>query len=223
VITKVLGVLSLVLMLVTLYLIFAYAPTEATMGVTQKIFYFHLPQAIASYVSALLLGFACIMYLWKSDLKWDRFGSSVAELGLMFTVTTIVSGMIWAKPAWGIYWTWDARLTLQFVLGLLFVAYFMLRAYLPNREKRATLSCVFGLLAMIDVPFNYGAIYWWRTQHPQPVVSPGGGGIDPQMRVALLVSFAAWAVLYAYLLRQRTALAKTEEQVEYLEHVVQSV
>ncbi len=210
-------------MLVALYLIFLYAPTEATMGVTQKIFYFHLPQAISSYISALLLGFACIMYLWKADLKWDRFGSAVAELGLMFTVTTIVSGMIWAKPAWGTYWVWDARLTLQFVLALLFVAYFMLRAYLPNREKRATLSCVFGVLAMIDVPFNYGAIYWWRTQHPQPVVSPGGGGIDPQMQVALLASFAAWGVLYAYLLRQRTAVARSEEQVDYLEHVVQSI
>lgn len=222
-VTRALGVVALVLMLTALYLVFMVAPTEATMGVVQKIFYFHVPQASLSYLSAILLGFGCIMFLWKSDLKWDRFGSAAAELGLMFTATTIVSGMIWAKPAWGTYWVWDARLTLQFVLGLLFVAYFMLRAYLPNREKRATLSCVFGLLAMVDVPLNYGSIYWWRTQHPQPVVSPGGGGLDPDMQLAFFVSLTAWAVFYVYLLRHRMAIARVEEQVEYLEHVVQSV
>src|ERR1043165_7982866 len=126
-------------MIVDLYMIFIFAPNEATMGVIQRIFYFHLPFGIASYVSAYLLGFGSILFLMKRDLKWDRFVAATGEMGILFISLSIVSGMLWAKPVWGIWWTWDSRLTLQFLLGLFFVAYLMLRSYLPEREKRATL------------------------------------------------------------------------------------
>ena len=96
----------------------------------------------------------------------------------------------------------------------------MLRAYLPNREKRATLSCVFGFLALLNIPFNYLSIYFLPTQHPQPVVSPGGGGIEPDMMVAFLVSLTAWFVLYAYLYLGRLEVAQLEEEVDYFEHKV---
>jgi len=221
VLKKLLGISSIVLMAVALYLIFFYASTEKTMGIVQKIFYFHVPNALLSYTSAILLGFASIMYLIKPDRAWDRFGSVAGELGAVFTTTAIASGMIWGKPAWGKYWvSWDLRLNLELILLLTFFAYLMLRAYLPNHEKRATLSCVFGLLAVINIPFNWLSIYFVNTQHPQPVVSPGGGGLEPDMWVAFLVSFAAWLVLYSYLFIDRLEVARLEEDVEYLEHKV---
>src|SRR5262245_23079928 len=215
---SILAGLSLIGILTALYCALIYAPTESTMGAIQRIFYFHVPQGILSYTSALLLGFACLMYLIKNDLKWDRLAYCAAELGVLFSTTSIITGMIWSKPVWGAWWVFDARLTAQLVLALLFVSYFMLRAYLPEREKKARLSTVFGFLAMLDVPINYLSIWLWTTQHPQPVV--GGGGMDPEMAVALSVSMGAFGLLYAYLLLQRLAIAKIEEEVDYLEQTV---
>jgi heme exporter protein C len=216
--SKILGILSLVLMIANLYMIFIYAPNESTMGVIQRIFYFHLPAGIFSYVSAYLLGFGSIMFLIRRDLKWDRFAAASAEMGVLCTSLSIMSGALWAKPVWGIWWTWDARLTLQFLLALVFLSYLMLRAYLPEREKRAALGGVFGVLAMIDVPFNYLSIRWWRTQHPQPVIL--GGGLDWDMWKVMIVSFLAFGALYAYLIGRRMAIARVEEEVEYLEHAI---
>jgi len=216
--SRILGIFSLVLMIANLYMIFIFAPNEATMGVIQRIFYFHLPAGISSYVSAYLLGFGSIMFLIQRDLKWDRFAAASGEMGVLFTSLSIMSGALWAKPVWGIWWTWDARLTLQFLLALVFLSYLMLRAYLPEREKRAALGGVFGVLAMIDVPFNYLSIRWWRTQHPQPVIL--GGGLDWDMWKVMIVSFLAFATLYAYLIGRRMAIARVEEEVEYLEHAI---
>src|SRR5579884_2426498 len=221
---KSLGIASLILMSVAVYLIFFYASIERTMGIVQKIFYFHVPNALLSYTSAVLLGFASIMYLIKSDRQWDRFGSVAGELGCVFTATAIVSGMIWGKPAWGTYWvSWDPRLNLELILFLTLIAYMMLRAYLPNEEKRAALSCVFGLVAMLNIPFNWLSIYFLRTQHPQPVVSPGGGGLEPDMAVTFYLSLLAWIVLYSYLFVSRLEVAKLQEEVSYLEHKVRMV
>jgi len=216
--SRILGIFSLVLMIANLYMIFIFAPNESTMGVIQRIFYFHLPAGISSYVSAYLLGFGSIMFLIQRDLKWDRFAAASGEMGVLFTSLSIMSGALWAKPVWGIWWTWDARLTLQFLLALVFLSYLMLRAYLPEREKRAALGGVFGVLAMIDVPFNYLSIRWWRTQHPQPVIL--GGGLDWDMWKVMIVSFLAFATLYAYLIGRRMAIARVEEEVEYLEHAI---
>ena len=216
--SRILGIFSLVLMIANLYMIFIFAPNESTMGVIQRIFYFHLPAGISSYVSAYLLGFGSIMFLIQRDLKWDRFAAASGEMGVLFTSLSIMSGALWAKPVWGIWWTWDARLTLQFLLALVFLSYLMLRAYLPEREKRAALGGVFGVLAMVDVPFNYLSIRWWRTQHPQPVIL--GGGLDWDMWKVMIVSFLAFAMLYAYLIGRRMAIARVEEEVEYLEHAI---
>jgi heme exporter protein C len=210
-------------MIAALYFALIYAPADALQGAYYRILYFHVPQGILSYVFVILLGFASLMYLIKGDMKWDRFGGCAAEVGLLVGSMSIISGMIWAKPAWGVYWAWDARLTLQLLLVLLLVAYRMLRAYLPNQEKRAALSCVFGLLAVIDIPFNYLSIVLWRTQHPQPVISPGGGGMDPDMNMALAVSIVAWTLIYVYLMMQRLQISKLEEEVGYLDHAVHSI
>src|SRR5215510_1871410 len=218
---KILGVLTFVTLIAALYMIFLYAPTEATQGNVQRIFYIHLPLAIiGAYGSALLLFIGCIAFLITGNLKWDRFAACSAEMGVVFTAAQLLTAMMWAKPIWGTWYVFDSRGTLQIVLLLIFIAYFMLRSYLPDREKRAKLCAVFGLLGMVDVPINYLSIYLFRTQHPQPVISPGGGGVDPDMATTLLMSFIAITFLYAYMFVRRLRLAKIEEEVDYLTQVV---
>ena len=215
--TRILGIASAVGLAAAMYFALVYAPTEQTMGTLQRIFYFHLPQAILSYIAAFLVGFGSVMYLATRDLKWDRFAYCNAELGLLFTATTLLTGMIWGRLAWNVWWAGDARLNLELILGLLYVGYLMLRSYLPEREKRARLSTVFGFLAVLDVPINYGAIYWWNTQHPKPVLGPSGGGAEPEMKVAVYVSLTAFGLIYAWLLRKRLLVARLEDEVGELE------
>jgi heme exporter protein C len=129
----------------------------------------------------------------------------------------LVTGPLWAKPVWGIWWTWDARLTLTFVLWLLFVAYLMLRSYVINPGRAAVLAAVVGIIGFVDVPVDYMAIRWWRTQHPQPVIAGGeGSGLDARMWVALLVNWGAFLCLFAYLMRQYLRLAALQREVAHL-------
>jgi heme exporter protein C len=218
---RILAILSLITMLPALYMIFLFAPTEATQGHAQRIFYIHVPLAVVgAYGSAILLFIGCLGFLMTRDLKWDRFAACAAEMGVVFTAAQLLTAMMWAKPIWGTWYTFDSRGTLQVVLLLIFISYFMLRSYLPDREKRAKLCGVFGLLGMVDVPINYLSIYLFRTQHPQPVVSPGGGGVDPEMATTLLMSFIAITCFYIYVFVRRLTIAKIEEEVDYLTQVV---
>ncbi|HLH32241.1 MAG TPA: cytochrome c biogenesis protein CcsA [Terriglobia bacterium] len=217
---KILAIVTLVSMIFALYMIFIFAPREATQGDAQRIFYFHVPLAILGYVGAFLLGYGSIRYLISRDSKWDRFAQASAEVAVAFTTAQLFTASMWARPIWGPWWVWDARTTMQVVLYLIFIAYLMLREFVPEGPKRAILSSVFGLLAIVDVPINYLAIYLFRTQHPQAVVSPGGGGLDPDMNKAFIASFFALTLLFVYLLNRRLAIAKIEEEVHYLEQVV---
>jgi heme exporter protein C len=219
---KILGIASLITIPIALYFALIYAPQEKTMGMLYRVIYFHVPQAFLSYLAAILFGLGSLMYLIKRDLKWDRFAYSSAELGVLFASTTLATGIIWGKLAWGVWWAGDARTNMQMILNLSFIGYLMLRSYLPEREKRARLSTVFSLLAVINVPINYGAIYWWNTQHPKPVLGPAGGGMDPDMRVALLVCILAFGIIFAYLLTRRLAVAHTEDEVGELEAAVET-
>jgi len=218
---RILAILSVITMIPALYMIFLFAPTEAQQGNTQRIFYIHVPLAVVgAYGSAILLFLGCLGFLITRDFKWDRLAAVSAEMGIVFTTAQLLTAMMWAKPIWGTWYVFDARGTLQIVLLLIYIAYAMLRAYLPDREKRAKLCGVFGLLGMVDVPINYLSIYIFRTQHPQPVISPGGGGVDRDMATTLLVSFIAIAFLYAYVFVRRLTVAKMEEEVDYLSQVV---
>jgi heme exporter protein C len=219
---KILGIASIVAVCVALYFALIYAPQERTMGMLYRVIYFHVPQAILSYLAAMLFGLGALMYLMKRDLKWDRFAYCSAELGVLFASTTLATGIIWGKLAWGVWWAGDARTNMQMILDLSFIGYLMLRSYLPEREKRARLSTVFALLAVINVPINYGAIYWWNTQHPKPVFGPAGGGADPAISAALGVSILAFSVVFAYLFVRRLAVAALEDEVGELEAVVET-
>ncbi len=218
-----LGIVTLVGMLATFYGAFIYAPTEASMGTVQRIFYIHMPAGVISYFAFMVVGFSSIMFLYSKKLKWDRLAHCSAEIGVLFIATNISMGMLWAKPVWGIWWTWDARLTLQLILALIFVSYLMLGAYVSDPMKRASLQAAFGILGAADVPINYMAIRWWRTQHPSPVLAGGeGSGLDPDMQLVLFGAILSLLLLYTYLLRRRLDVERSSQQVEYFEQVVLS-
>jgi heme exporter protein C len=206
--------ITLVWILVALYLIFYYAPQEATMGEVQRIFYAHVPSAWTAFLAYFMVFLGSIAYLWKRTRIADDLAYSSAEVGFIFCTCVLVTGPLWAKPAWGIWWTWDARLTSTFVLWLLFISYLMLRSYVLNPGRAAVLGAVVGILGFVDVPIVYMSIRWWRTQHPQPVIAGGeGSGLDPKMWITLLVSWGACLCLFAYLVRQRLWLAEARREL----------
>ena len=180
------------------------APTERTMGTIQRIFYLHVPSAWTGLTAFFICFIANLLYVVRRQPRWDWLGVSAAEVGLTFTTVVLVTGPIWAHPVWGMWWTWDARLTSTFVLWLLYVAYLLLRTLVEEPDRRALLSALFGIFAFIDVPLVFGSIRWWRTQHPQPVVMGGAGsGLEPTMRWVLLFSWFAMLSLMTLLLRAR--------------------
>ncbi len=206
-----------VLIALTAYLAFHYAPVEKSMGIIQKIFYLHLPSALSSFVAFGICFYANLMYVFKRQPKWDWLGASAAEVGLAFISVVLVTGPIWAHPVWGIWWTWSPRLTLTFVLGLLYVSYLLLRSMIEEPDKRALFSALFGVFAFLDVPLVYFSIRWWRDQHPTPVIMGGpGSGLDPRMRVSYLLVWVAFTGLLILLLSARYKLEAMRASVEEL-------
>jgi heme exporter protein C len=202
---------------VALYGAFLYAPTEKTMGTIQRIFYFHVTAGMMGLVAFLCVLFGSVAYLVTRNLTWDRLAEASTEVGLIFTSIVLVTGPIWAKPVWGIWWTWDARLTSTLVLWFIAWAYVLLRAYVAQPARRAALSAVVGILGALDVPIVYFSIRWWRTQHPAPVIAGGeGSGLAPPMMHAFLAAFVAYALLFAALVALRGRLAAAEVQVDAL-------
>jgi len=213
-----------VLMAAAGYAIFFVAPQESTMGEIQRIFYFHVTSAWTGFLAFFVVFIANIAYLAGRKPKWDWLGVSSAEVGLMFTTVVLVTGPIWAKPVWGIWWTWDARLTSTFVLWLMYIAYLVLRNLLVDAERRATISAVFGIFAFLDVPIVYMSIRWWRTQHPQPVIGGGeGSGLDPAMWRVFLMALAAMIGLMTVLVRQRYRLEELRHQAQELSYQLESL
>ena len=199
--------LAAVLLAAAGYAVFFLAPEERTMRAIQRIFYFHVTSAWTAFVAFFIVFIAGIRYLLDRRPQHDWLGVSAAEVGFVFNTVVLVTGPIWAKPVWGIWWTWDARLTSTFVLWLLFLSYLVLRTLVEDAERRAVVSAVYGIFAFLDVPLVYMSIRWWRTQHPQPVIAGGSGsGLDPAMRAVLFFCWAALLALMALLIRHRYAL-----------------
>lgn len=197
------------------YASFFVAPEEHTMGLIQRIFYLHMPSGITAFAAFFICFIANLLYVFRREQRWDWLGVSAAEVGLAFVSVVLVTGPIWAHPVWGIWWTWDARLTSTFVLWLLYVSYLLLRRMIDDPEKRALLSAAFGIFAFLDVPLVYMSIRWWRTQHPQPVLFGGqGSGLDPTMKRVLLLSFLALMSLMILLLRSRYELEALRGEVD---------
>jgi heme exporter protein C len=214
----VLTALTAVAMIVSLYMVFLYAPREATMGDVQRIFYFHVPSAWLAFFAFFLVFVFSFAYLLRGGRRWDTLAAASAEIGVLFCTLVLITGPIWAKPVWGVWWTWDARLTLTLVLWLIYVAYLMLRHYMTDPERRATFAAVLGVIGFIDVPLVYFSIRWWRTQHPQPVMAGGeGSGLEPAMLTTLLVCIGTFTLLFFTLLRHRLRLQALRDEVDTLQ------
>lgn len=215
---------AFITMAVALYLIFLFAPTEKTMGNVQRIFYFHVPSAWVAGLAFLIVFVSSICFLARKDLYWDRMAYASAEVGVIFCTLVLITGPLWAKPAWGIYWPWDARITTFLILWLIYVGYLMLREFSGNELKRASLSAVVGIIGFLNVPIVYFSIKLWRTLHPQPVF--GGGpksGLHPDMKIAFYVSLVAFTLLYALIMRLRLEIAHTEEKAAMLQRQLQAI
>lgn len=215
-------VISGAMMLVTLYLIFLWVPTERNLGVSQRIFYFHVPIAWVAFLAFFIVLVGSVGYLWKRTQGWDQLAYSAAEIGVLFTTLMLITGILWAKPVWGVWWTWDPRLTTSLILWLIYVAYLMLRAYSPRGDQGARYAAVLGIAGFIDVPIVYLSIVWWRTVHPQAIVGPAATGeLDSSMRMLLMVSTLTFTLLFAYLLLDRLSLRKSEEEVEVVRGLIE--
>ena len=193
----------------------AFTPPEAIQGPAQRILYVHAPSAfVALYLSFGLMAITSALYLWLKDEKLDRVAESAAEVGLAFTTVVLVTGPLWAKPIWGAWWTWDARLTLTLFLWFIILGYLVLRGAIDERGMRARYSAVLALLAGFLVPFIHLSVYLFRTMHPMPIVfKPSAPSMPGDMQVTFFSAFLALMLLFAGLLRARYRLATLRDLV----------
>jgi heme exporter protein C len=190
------------------------APYEATMGLVQKIFYYHVPSAMVMFISAFVCGIASAMYLFGKRASADYLAAAAGELTVVFGLIVLVTGPMWARKAWGVWWEWDARLTSSLLLELIFVAYLLVRRYGgPGSEKLAAAMALFG---MANVPFVYVSVNLWRTLHPKTTVAMS---LPPGMKGPFWFCVLAFALLYIALLTIRTAHGRQRAELEkaYLE------
>jgi heme exporter protein C len=199
------------------------APDEKTMHEIQRIFYFHLPSWMTCFTAFSIAFIANIAYLATRKPKWDWLGVAGVEVGVACCTIGLITGPLWARPVWGIWWTWDARLTTTFILWLLYIAYLLLRGLLEEPEKKATLSAIFGIFAFLDVPLVYMSNRLWRTQHPQPVIFGGeNSGLAPTIAWVLLLCVIAGFGVMILILVDRYRLEKLRFEFEELRQEVES-
>ena len=169
-----------------LYRIFMVLPDEINQGAIYRIIYFHVPAAITAMSGFFVAMVMSALYLITRNLKFDSVAAAVTEVSVVFAAVNLVTGSIWARVIWGIWWTWDARLTSMLICWLLYAGYLMLRRATDEPTQRARLSGVLSIFAFVDVIIVWKSIEWWRTQHPAPVLSiRQGGGMAPGMESPL--------------------------------------
>ncbi|MSQ12500.1 MAG: cytochrome C assembly protein [Dehalococcoidia bacterium] len=203
-------------MVVTLYLVFFWVPTEQVMGVVQRIFYLHVPLATVALLGYGVIFVASVAYLLRPSAKWDALAYASAEVGLLCTSLMLLSGVLWSKPVWGIWWDWSPRLTTSLILWFIYVAYLMLRAYAPKGAIGARYAAVLGIIGFVDVPIIYLSTRLWRDVHPVQMVGPGAleGSLDRDMEITLMVAIVTFLALFTYLVAERYQLRRAEEETE---------
>jgi len=187
------GAAASALLIYNLYTILLALPDEAAQGAVYRIVFFHVPAAFTFMIAAFASMVASVLFLVRRDFRADSFAAAVTEVGLVFGAINLITGMIWARYAWGIWWAWDARLTFMLISWLMYGGYLMLRQAIEEPTQRARFSAVLSILTFPGVVITYKAIDWWRTQHPGPVLSIRGakGGMDPAMEKTLMLNFLA--------------------------------
>ena len=216
----ILGVLTAILLIYALYQALVVAPTEQTMGDVQRIFYYHVPSAWTAFILLLVNFGASVFYLVTRRSTADIVALVGAEVGVVFLTVNLVTGPIWARPVWGIWWTWDMRLTSTLVLWLIYVSYLFLRRFSSSGET-PLLAAALAVLGALCVPFVYFSIWFFRTQHPQPVMG-GGGSIDPRMLHALLINWLAFSCFAFLVCWSRYRLEKLQREVDAA-HAIESL
>jgi len=187
----------------------AFTPIEAHQGLAQKIYYVHVPSAWSAMLAMGLLGVASILFLFLKDQRYDRFAAASAEVGTAFSLVMLTTGPLWAKPIWGTWWTWDARLTLTLMMFFMFVGYLVLRGAVSEPGLRARYSAVLGICGLVLLPFIHLSVYLFRTLHPAPIVlKPSAPSAPPAMVITLLSSFAVFTLLYIGFVMQRYAIGE---------------
>ena len=203
--------LSSVLMVGSLYMSLIWAPTEITLGDSQRIFYIHIPLAWLGMLSVIILAVFSIAYLITRNIKWDNLAYSTAELGFILITLVLVTGMIWSKAEWTVWWTWDPKLTTTVILWFIYLAYIMLRKYGPSDLRGASYGAVLGSIGAIDVPMIYMAANWWSSAHPELNIGPlsdQSSSVNSEMMMTLLVSLIAYTMLYIIILNEKYVVQK---------------
>ena len=218
---KILDVVSLILFFIALYLALVFAPMEAVMGNVQRVFYFHVATAWVGLLGFIVAAVVGIVYLIKKDLKWDRMEVAAVEISVVFFFITIVLGSIWARPAWGTWWTWDPRLTTAAITELIYIAYFMLREGIEDPERRARFGAVYTLLGGLSAPITFMAIRLFRTIHPVVIgnessAAQGGFSMTGDMKVAFFFALFAFTVIAVDLFWNRLRIGELQNEVEQL-------
>ena len=208
------GIITLALLSYGLYVALIVTPTEATMGPIQRIFYYHLPAAFIFAMYFLANFVASIWYLWKRDLRADAIAVSTAEIGVVFCTIVLAEGTLWAKPVWGVWWVWDARLTSTLILWLIYISYLVLRRF-ASGSQMPVLTAALAVFAFADVPLVYVSNRIFRTQHPQPVIGGGeGSGLDPSMWPGIWWNVAAFLALSLMLLYIRYKIERSRQELD---------
>jgi heme exporter protein C len=207
------GAAAALVLMAGLYLGLIVAPPDAVQGQVQRIMYLHVPSIVTAYLAFFVVFVNSILYLWKRDLRFDAVAVASAEIGVVFTGITLATGSIWGKSTWGVWWTWDARLTLTAILFTIYVGYLMLRSFAEEPQAAARYGAVLAILGFLDIPLNHFAVYWWRTLHqPSSIIRPGGPSVAPSMLVPLVVNLAGLVLLYGYFLWERVRLERIRHQ-----------
>ena len=203
-----------------------FTPLELRQGAAQKILYVHAPAAWVAFLAFFLVALTGGLYLWLRDDRLDRFAASSAEVGLVFTTVVLITGPIWAKPIWGTWWTWDARLTSTLFLWFIYLGYIVLRSAIDDRRMRARYAAILGILGAMLIPFIHMSVYLFRTLHPLPVLAspeavtglasgdPARRTMPPEMLTTLLLAVLAFTVLYLAFVRVRYRIAEMQDAVE---------
>ncbi len=214
---RAMGIVSVLLVAVTVVLGLWVTPPDVVQGQLVRLIYVHPPMAWVAYLAYGVTSLASVLYLWRRtrNLRWDLLAASSAEVGVIFTGLTLITGSIWGRPAWGVWWTWDARLTTTALLFVLYIGYLALRRIPADSHQRAVRSAIAGLIAFIDVPIVHQSVVWWRTLHQgatvlNPSLSPR---IHGEMASTLLLGFIAFTFVYVWMLLHRYQIAALEQNV----------
>ncbi|PKB79355.1 MAG: cytochrome C assembly protein [SAR202 cluster bacterium Io17-Chloro-G9] len=203
------------LMLADLYLMLMVAPVEASLGQVQRTFYFHVPVAVMSFLAFFVVFVASVVFLARRNPFWDRLAHASAEVGVVFVTLALATGVIWARPIWNTWWSWEPRLTTTLILWLIYVAYLMIRSYAPSRQKGQIYAAVVGIVGFVDVPIVYYSVIWWRSIHPDPMIGPlaADDALTSTMLAVLLFSLITFLVFFVYLVVERMAVMDSEDRL----------